>query len=111
MLLARADHVTCAELVDTGSLVVAIVGPVLLVLRWKRSGVLLGAAFAWLTLIVAGEALSALDPSREGALGDSFWVLFGWVATLAYSSLIYAALRITRALWLRRTDGSRADEP
>lgn len=99
---------TLAELVDIGSLVVAIVGPVLLVLGSERWGVLLGAVFAWLALIVAGDVLSALDPSREGALVDSTWVLFGWVATLVYASLISVVVRITRAFWSRRTERSRA---
>lgn len=101
--------VTLAEFVDIGFLVVAIVGPVLLVLRSERWGVLLGAAFAWLVLIVAGDVLAALDPARDAAMGDSIWVLFGWVGTLAYSSLVSAAVRIVRALRSRRTDGSRAD--
>lgn len=101
---------TLAELADVGLLVLAIVGPVLFVLRWERWGVLLGTAVAWLILIVAGTVLSALDPSRDAAILDSIWVMFGWVATLAYSSLIYLAVRITRALWSRRTGGSRAGE-
>jgi hypothetical protein len=101
--------VTFADFVDIGFLVVAIVSPVLFVLRWERWGVLLGAAFAWLILIVAGDALSALDPSRDAALTDSIWVLFGWVATLAYSSLVDMAVRVIRALRLRRKR-SRTDE-
>ena len=101
---------TLAELVDIGFLVVAVVGPVLLVVRWERWGVLLGTAFAWLTLIVAGAVLSALDPSREAAMLDSIWVLFGWVGTLAYSSLVYVAVRFTRGLWSRRTNRLRTDE-
>ena len=101
---------TFAEFVDTGSLAVATVGPVLLVLRWGHRGVFLGAAFAWLIGIAAGDVLAALDPSRDTAMLDSIWVLFGWAGTLAYSSLAYLAVRFTRALWSRRADRVRADE-
>lgn len=86
-----------------------MVSPIPFVLRWQRWGVLFGAAFAWLVLIVAGDVVSALDPAREGALSDSIWVLFGWIATLAYSLLVDAAVRITRAFWSRRSGESRAD--
>ncbi len=93
---------TLAQFVDVGSLVVAAVTPVGFVLRWQRWGVVLGAAFAWLLLLVAGNALSALDPTRDAALTDSIWFLFGCPAMLIYCSILDLAIGISRALWSRR---------
>lgn len=82
------------QVVDIGSLVLAAVGPALFILRWDRRGVALGAVYAWLLLLAAGAALSALDPSREMAVLDSIWLLFGWIATLLYSAVVYGAIRL-----------------
>lgn len=93
---------TLAQFVDVGSLVVAAVTPVGFVLRWQRWGVFLGAAFAWLLLIVAGDVLSALDPTRDAALADSIWSLFGYPAMLIYCSVLDLTIGVSRALWSRR---------
>lgn len=88
--------------VDIGSLVLAAVGPALFILRWDRRGVALGAVYAWLLLFAAGAALSALDPSREMAVLDSIWLLFGWIATLLYSAVVYGAIRLIAGCRSRR---------
>jgi len=93
---------TLAQVIDVGSLVFAAVAPVGFVLRWRRWGVFLGAAFSWLLLIAAGALLSALDPTRDAALADSIWFLSGGPVMLVYCSVLDLTIGISRALWSRR---------
>lgn len=89
---------TLAQTVDRLALLIAILLPILLVWRYRAIGVVLGALAVWVTLGVVGVLLSALDPQREGALLDSIWRLFGWIAGLVYCLIIYLALRIAALL-------------
>lgn len=89
---------TTAHAVDIGFLVVAAVGPVLFVLRWRRRGVAPGAIFAWGVLVVAGEVLSALDPARMRML-DHLWFFFGWIGTLSYALAVYLVVSGGAMLW------------
>lgn len=52
---------------------------------------------AWSSLIVAGDLISQLDPSRlKGGTSmlDLIWLLFGWIAGLVYCLLIYGLKRL-----------------
>ena len=89
------------HLTDTVLTLVAFVVPAYLVVRLNLIGVVIGATFFWLTLVIAGEVLSALDPGRPRLL-DAFWLRAGWLAGLSYCGLIYGAQRLYSSWRARR---------
>ena len=78
---------------DTVLTLIALVVPVYLIIRLNLIGVVVGALCFWLTLVMAGEMLSALDPERSRLL-DAFWLQAGWLAGLFYCALIYGAKKL-----------------
>ena len=96
-----ADSVRLAHIVDHVCMAVAIVLPVLTVLRWNWRGVVIGTIIVWGSGIVAGELISQLDPTRlEGGTSmlDLVWLAVGWIAGLLYCLPIYGVKRIM--LWV-----------
>ena len=85
-----------AQTVDTLFLVLTGILPVLLIIRWRFKGALLGAAAVWILGIVSGVMLSALDPKRDMAMLDSIWLLFGWIGGLLYCMPIWGILKMVR---------------
>jgi len=83
-----------AHFLDTVLTLIALVVPVYLVVRLNLIGVVVGALWFWLTLVMAGELLSALDPERSRLL-DAFWLQAGWLAGLFYGALIYGAKKLS----------------
>lgn len=81
------------RLADTALTLFAFVIPAYLVIRFKLVGVLTGALIFWLTLMIAGEVLSALDPERPRLL-DALWLRLGWLAGLIYCASIYGARQL-----------------
>ncbi|MFL6230191.1 MAG: hypothetical protein ACJ741_15575 [Pyrinomonadaceae bacterium] len=82
-----------AHFIDIILTLIAFVVPAYLVVRFNLIGVLVGALIFWLTLIIAGEVLSALDPER-GRLLDAVWLRAGYLASLIYCALIYGAKQL-----------------
>jgi len=74
----------------------ALLLPVLLVICFKRLGIILGAFVNWVIIGAAGPILSSLDPEREGAMLDSLWFLAGWIFSIMYAALIYAVIWLIR---------------
>jgi hypothetical protein len=82
-----------AHIIDIVLLLIAFAVPAYLVVRFNLIGVLVGALIFWLTLIIAGEVLSALD-SERGRLLDAVWLRAGWLASLIYCALIYGVKQL-----------------
>jgi hypothetical protein len=87
------------QAVDRLCLLVAVILPIPLVLRYNLIGVVLGTLVVWGSLFVAGLLLSALDPTRDAGILDGIWLLFGWLGGLMYCLPIYAVKRIVISLW------------
>ena len=87
-----------AGIADTLCLIAALVLPIILVLRWNRVGIVLGTLAAWGALVLAGYLLSAFDPTRGASVLDGVWLLFGWIAGLIYSVIIYGIKMATLAV-------------
>ena len=83
------------HIIDRACLAVALIAPAYIVFRFPlwRFTIPLGAFIFWFTLLIAGPIISALDPSRDAAMLDSVWLLFGWVMGLFYSSVLYIIRR------------------
>ena len=79
--------------IDIVLTLLALTVPAYLAVRFNLIGVLAGGLLCWLTLLIAGEALSALDPGRSRLL-DLFWLRVGWLAGLTYCASIYGVKRI-----------------
>ena len=75
-------------------LIVALVVPILCVARWDLRGVIVGALFFWVALVIAGWILSRLDTERGTTVGDTVWLLFGWFGGLLYCLPIYGIKRL-----------------
>ena len=90
-----------AHLIDNFLMLFALAAPACLVLRFNLAGAVVGALTLWLTLVFAGEVLSALDPGRS-RLTDAVWVQAGWLASLIYCLLIYGAKQLYSFLRGRR---------
>ena len=74
----------------------AFILPILLVICFKRRGIVLGAFAHWAIIGASGPILSSLDPERVSGVADSLWILAGWVFGLIYSALIYSVLWLIR---------------
>lgn len=83
--------------VDILCLSIAAIVPVVLIAWLRWIGVVLGVLVVWGTLVVAGFWLWVLDPQRQGALGDSFWLLFGWIGGLLYCLPVFAVRELAAA--------------
>ena len=73
---------------------IALIVPIWFVLRYELIGILIGALIVWVVGVIAGEALSSLDPERDAGILDAIWLMFGWFGGLIYCGLIWAAKRI-----------------
>ena len=82
-----------AHIADRILLIIALVVPILCVARWNLRGVLVGALFFWVVLMLAGSILARLDPERGASVGDGVWLLFGWLAGLLYCLPLYGLKR------------------
>jgi hypothetical protein len=91
---------------DTICLLVAVIVPIPLILRWNLLGVFLGTLVVWSSLFLAGILLSKLDPERGVSVLDGVWLLFGWIGGLMYCVPIYGVKR--GVLWLWRAAHPRA---
>ena len=92
-----ADPLMMAHIVDGVCLAVALVLPVLIVLRWNLRGIVAGTFIFWGSLTIAGILISRLNPHRlEGgtAMLDTIWFLGGWVAGFLYCFLIFGSKRL-----------------
>jgi hypothetical protein len=87
-----------AHTVDSICVLRAATLPIPLILRWNRLGIALGTLVVWSVLIVAGELLSAMDPTRDGRVVDCVWLLFGWIGGLIYCVPIYLIKRVVVCL-------------
>lgn len=81
-----------SELLDALFTGLAFAVPVVLVVTFRARGILYGAAWHWMTLIIAGKYLDLVDSQRDGAMLDGIWFLFGWVWALAYCAVIYGVV-------------------
>jgi hypothetical protein len=90
------------HLVDQICLWIALIAPVPLILVFRWIGVALGVAVVWAALGIAGVWISSLDQTRDTALLDSLWLLFGWVAGLLYCLPIFG-LRECVMYFIRRS--------
>ena len=91
------DVLKMAQILDKTCLALALVLPVLAVLRWNLWGVVLGTLVFWGSLLVAGPLLSALDPKRlrgGTAMLDFLWLIFGWFPGVIYCFIIYGMKRL-----------------
>lgn len=79
-------------LVDRLLLISSLVVPIFLVWRFRGIGIILGAFANWIIIGAAGPILSALDPNRDVAVGDSVWILAGWLFGLSYSGTVYLVI-------------------
>ncbi len=86
----------------------ALVVPIWLIIRLNIVGLILGALFFWIVLILGGELLNQLDPERDSAIIDIIWLWAGWLGGLMYCLPIYAIRRVT--LLLRRRGAELASE-
>ena len=96
------DCARLASVVDDVCVAAAITLPVVAVLRWNRVGVFVGAFTNWLSIVVAGLLINELDPKHGGGLSatlDLVWFLFGWIAGLFYSLLIFAVKSLAIFVW------------
>jgi hypothetical protein len=100
---------TTAQLVDVIFLLVALVVPVWLIIRFNIVGLILGALFFWVVLILCYELLNQLDPKRDRAIHDALWLGVGWFGGLMYCLPIYGIKCL--ALWLRRRRAACRAEP
>jgi hypothetical protein len=87
-----------AQIVDKVGLWVSLGVPVILVWRFRWWGILAGAFFQWILLVVVGDVLQELDPARDAALTDSIWFFFGWIGALVYCLAVFAVLQLAK--WL-----------
>ncbi|HXE54613.1 MAG TPA: hypothetical protein VN541_16450 [Tepidisphaeraceae bacterium] len=79
-------------------LTVALVLPAWIVLRSGYTGIFFGALLHWGLLIVAGEVLAATVHDRGFNL-DALWILFGWIPSLVFCGMLYAAKRGMIRVW------------
>ena len=93
------------QTVDQFCLWFSVLAPACVVLPFRRAllTVPLGAVSPWVTLWVCGHLLADLDPEREGGIGDSIWLLFGWLPSLLYALALYGLRRLFVFLRRRHT--------
>lgn len=92
-----AESLRLAHMIDCLCVGVVIVLPILAVLRWNLSGVILGVLIAWGSPLVAGALISDIAPGSRGdahGMLDAVWLLFGWIFGLLYCLLIYGMKRL-----------------
>lgn len=75
--------------VDQICLWTAILAPIVLIVCFRWLGLALGILVTWISLIIAGLWLSALDPKREVLFLDTLWMLLGWLPAAIYGCLIF----------------------
>ena len=81
------------QVIDKLMFLIAFAVPVILVLRFKRRGVVYGAITTWITLVICGKWLNVLDPKRNGGILDTIWLLFGWIPSVIYSLLLLVVIQ------------------
>ncbi len=72
---------------------VALIGPVVLVLLWNRVGIVLGGLVAWGAFLLAIHFERAAHPGGPDSVGGLLWLVTGWFFGLVYSGMIYGAKR------------------
>ncbi|MFI4860131.1 MAG: hypothetical protein ACIAXF_05555 [Phycisphaerales bacterium JB063] len=75
---------TMPQFADISGLTLMLLLPIWLIIRLQWIGLLLGVLAFWWIGVALGYVLSALDPQREGAMGDLLWITGGWMAGIAY---------------------------
>ena len=96
-----------ANSVDNVLLWVAYLSPIVAVCALNKRPILVGTVLAWGALVLAGIALSVLDPrSRDGftSFFDQLWLAVGWIPALAYCWVIYGAKVAIVRIWSGRRD-------
>ena len=78
-------------LAEAACALVVLVAPILCVWRFNKSGILIGAGVSWLVGILTDLLLIA--PDLEVGPIKHLWLLYGWAATLSYTTLVYFAKR------------------
>ncbi len=75
----------------------------LIILIWKTNlkGFITAAVAFWLLGILAGAVLHVLDPVRDGALIDSFWLVIGLPAGAVYAGILYGAVTLGKAVFAK----------
>lgn len=81
--------------IDTVNSVLWLITP-LIILIWKTNlkGFISAAAAFWILGILAGAVLHVLDPVRDGALIDSFWLVIGLPAGVLYAGILYGTVTL-----------------
>ncbi len=108
MILANADALMWAQIIDKACVVIALILPLLIVLRWNLWGIIPGTLIFWGSVYIAGPLISELDSDRlQGgtAMLDVIWSAFGWLPAIVHCFLIYGMKCVFLFLWhrLRRT--------
>ena len=93
------------HLADEICLWTAIIVPLPLIIAFRWVGVALGTVAAWGILNLAGIWISSLDPTRDSALLDIVWLLFGWVGGLLYCLAIFGVRELVASILRRRRAG------
>lgn len=87
-----------ATLIDRTLLLLALLLPIYLVVRWNSAyAVLVGALANWALLLIAGVVVAGFVPERRGdaaSILDIFWMLFGWIFALVYTACLYLAKHV-----------------
>lgn len=93
------------KFVDNIFLIIAFSAPIYFIFRCRTIWIslTLETLTNWIVLLLAGMVLSKMDDNREGAMIDSFWLLFGWVISLGYCGLLvgikFIVKRYQHLLW------------
>ena len=80
---------------DIVVLVLSLAVPIYAVLKFSRTGIIVGSIYFWLMLVAEGNILSSYDRERFGIL-DCFWLYTGWIVGLIYCTVIFAVILISR---------------
>jgi len=81
-----------AHLADKACLLIALLAPPLLVFRFNRLGIILGALTVWASLLLASFLLGILDPPSRNSwttFFDLVWIATGWLVGLLYCLIFY----------------------
>ena len=79
------------DLAEAGCALVVLVAPILCVWCFNKRGILVGAGVSWVLGILTD--LLPIAPEPEAGPIKHLWLLYGWAATLSYTTLIYFAKR------------------
>jgi hypothetical protein len=88
------------ETVDLLCMVTAFLAPIILIIYLRWIGLALGALVSWVSLVIAGYWLSALDPKREVLFLDTLWLFIGWIPSAIYATIIFGLRELIA--WLLR---------